>query len=151
MRRNKIYNMLDELPIPKAKHDESSHKHDDYRLRFGPGHWDYMHRCAANADNDVRKKFIIDMLDMQCISFGCETCRKDFMHLWVNEYSHNLAEYWNRYYKMKGKIYDVGMLLLTVDLHNEVNKKLGKPCMDYDTAINKYFFEACEDYVCTDH
>lgn len=140
--------MLDDLPIPKEEHD---HDHEEYRSRYGPGHWDYMHRCAANADEDNRKEFIVDMLNMECISFGCKNCRNDFTILWLDKYAKRLSHYWTRYYKLNGKTYDVGMLLLTVDLHNEVNEKLGKRIMSYDAAIKKYLFDACDDFVCTDH
>lgn len=150
MRRNKIYTMFDNLP-DYQRDETTEHNHENYRVHFGPGHWDYMHRTAAKANTDDLKYVILDIIDLECKCFGCDACRKDFSNLW-KEYQKDLNKYWTVYYKYNGDIYEVGMLKLTIDLHNDVNRKLNKPIMSYDKAIEMYISDStgCNDFVCQD-
>lgn len=118
-----------------------------YRELYGPGHWDLIHRHSAKADSQEKKLYIMNMLDMESMSFGCKECRNDFYELW-NRYKKKIDIYWNKCVKLEDRIIPCGMLLLTVDIHNEVNRKLGKPTITYREAISKYLIEKdgeCDD------
>lgn len=120
-----------------------------YKTRCGPGHWDLIHRHAAKSTSQNRKEFMIDLLDMESISFGCKDCRNDFSEVW-SRYKNNLRKYWTIHVKHKNDTIDCGLLILTIDIHNEVNRKLNKPTMDYRDAILMYAIEFTEEESCQD-
>lgn len=145
--RKRIYKINDPIPLV------DKHNHDDYRKKFGPGHWDYLHRVAASAVDEDSKWIVIDMIEKECETFGCDSCRADFSKIWNDYYKNEVMytdNYWYRYDKINGIPREVGMLKLTIDMHNDVNAKLGKPIMNVHDAFDLYL-KGCEEFVCKDH
>jgi len=88
------------------------------------GIWHTIHVTGVWADSSERFIFFCKWLRLQVENLPCEDCRKH-----AREYlQHNPPE----------KSEDA--FIYTWRFHNAVNKRLGKPEMDYDTAKNLYLY-----------
>src|SRR5438270_7551943 len=90
---------------------------------LGPGIWHVIHTLAYHANTDELKEAYISTINILCDHFGCEQCK---IHLtqFINTYP--FKNYFN--------ITD-GLFKWSWELHNDVNKKLNKLQMNYETAL----------------
>lgn len=97
------------------------------REEAGRAQWNFMHRvaleCQSNADKRWFKKYLFHLSQ----HFPCEQCRDHMQKMFK---MHPINSYWD--VKIKGK--DVGMFKYSWMIHNEVNKRLGKPTVDFEVA-----------------
>ncbi len=97
----------------------------------GPGLWHILHRMAFNANNQHNKSLFQEFLLVFQQALTCQVCLLEFTTFLQH---HPLANYDNILYEN----YDIGYFKWSVDLHNHVNIKLGKPLVSL-TAAYKYY------------
>lgn len=97
----------------------------------GPGMWKILHGTAVRAISEETKKYFISFLDIFASLINCKTCSDEF-NTFIE--THNLSQYKN----IIIKDIDVGYFKWTWELHNQVNKKLGKPCVSLTDAYKYY-------------
>ena len=123
-------------PAPlKAPHSEKALTNPGY---IGPGVWYMIHFTAKKAGETGytgKTKFVSLMSDLR-ENFPCLTCRKH-----IGEYidSHPFDAMWVRNHPGTQK--DIGLFLWSVEFHNTVNKRLGKPVLTEDQAFDLYYNE----------
>ena len=90
---------------------------------FGPYFWGALHlACLANVDLESLKTFI----NSYQMVLPCYWCRIHFSEV--------IAE---------NPIPDIDIFKWSIDVHNIVNKKLGKPVMTYEDAL-EHWLSGCE-------
>ncbi len=107
----------------------------------GPGMWYKMHVDALNATTDEHKRTFIVNINKSCDTFKCMKCKMHFRKF-IDD--HPFMYYWNLK-DSKGR--DVGFFKWTWELHNNVNKMLGKYQPSFDEAYDLY---NDENAICTD-
>lgn len=108
----------------------------------GPGIWYKLHIEACNATSDILKEAFIINVNADCDNFKCKKCQPHFRKF-IN--THPLRDYWN-ITDVKGR--DIGFFKWTWELHNQVNKHLGKYCPKLDEAFR--YYNQAEQNVCYD-
>jgi hypothetical protein len=108
---------------------------------FGPGKWDDMHVLGLNAKTYAKKIAFIQYVELIFDNIRCVTCRSDALGYLS---SHPITDYFDII--VDGE--DVGIFYWTVDCHNWVNRKLGKP--EIPTALAYDFYAYPEKYSCTE-
>jgi hypothetical protein len=88
--------------------------------KIGPGIWFKMHTDAIMATTDSLKEAFIININATCDNFKCKKCQPHFRKF-IDTYP--LKNYWN-IKDSKGR--DTGFFRWTWELHNQVNKFLGK-------------------------
>lgn len=107
---------------------------------FGPGYWRLIHVIALDANTYMKKMQFIQLIQTIFNSIPClDPCRHDALD-YLNK--HPLTEYWN--IVVNGE--DIGMFYWSVDCHNWVNRKLGKPYVPREVAYR--FYKHPDDFVC---
>jgi hypothetical protein len=93
---------------------------------YGPGTWFSLHLLAYHAADDRTKRSFLDFMDYLRASYPCAKCRKH-----MNDYilAHPIQSYWNEPH---------GFFRWSWLFHNDVNRRLGKPLLDYDTALSRF-------------
>jgi hypothetical protein len=116
--------------ILKINHPES----------FGPGTWRTLHVLALDANTYAKKMQYIHIVELILSSIPClDPCREDALaYLQKNP----LTKYWN----LTANGEDVGMFYWSVDFHNWVNRKIGKPEIPRNIAYQ--FYKYPEKFVC---
>ena len=89
-------------------------------VKVGPGVWFKLHTDAVKAITDALKEAFIINVNATCDNFKCKKCQPHFRKF-IDTYS--LRNYWN-IRDAKGR--DIGFFQWTWELHNQVNKFLGK-------------------------
>jgi hypothetical protein len=89
-------------------------------VKVGPGIWFKLHTDAVTAVTDALKESFIINTNAVCNNFKCKTCQPHFRNF-ID--THPFKDYWN-IRNAKGE--DIGMFQWTWELHNKVNKVLGK-------------------------
>jgi hypothetical protein len=89
-------------------------------VKIGPGIWFTMHTNAVNAITDPIKLSFETNINAICDNFKCKKCQLHFRKF-ID--THPFHKYWNIHDEL-GR--DIGFFKWTWELHNEVNKFLGK-------------------------
>jgi hypothetical protein len=101
----------------------------------GPGVWWMTHMLARDAiDKESIDKFIKHM-NFLAANFSCKNCRKH-----INEYMrlHSFDDLKNLKNK-DGEL--IGMFKWTWLFHNAVNTRIGKPYIEWETAVEMFYTE----------
>ena len=108
--------------------------------KFGPGTWNVLTIMALDANTYAKKMHFIHTLELILYKIPClDPCRKDATAYFR---SHPPSAYWE--IRLNGE--DIGMFYYMVDFHNWVNRKLGKPQVSREKALQYYRNQ--DDYVC---
>jgi hypothetical protein len=95
---------------------------------WGPHLWGFIHTITIidyQESNERYNKNVKDILVSLYDCFPCPSCKGTY-----KKFLERLD-----YIDMKESM---GLFFWSVDLHNEVNTKLGKPIWPYDMALNKW-------------
>lgn len=99
----------------------------DLRETSGPSLWHTIHWIASISDNENTDAYI-HLLGSIVAAHPCHMCREDFKSILFDH------------------IPPVSPFLKhSVDVHNLVNEKLGKPIFPYEKALQVYNYEKCEE------
>jgi hypothetical protein len=96
------------------------------------GIWFKIHIDGMMATNDALKDAFIININALCDNFKCKKCQPHFRKF-ID--THNFKDYWN-IKNINGK--DIGFFKWTWELHNQVNKFLGKYQPSLEEAYNFY-------------
>lgn len=99
----------------------------DYVKSLMRGMWHVMHGTGARAITPARKQCFIELLTYYIEEFPCINCRT---HL-ANYLQMNPISLFESATDASGR--EIGYAKWTWMLHNDVNRRLGKPFMDWDT------------------
>ena len=94
--------------------------------KVGPGKWDVLHFYGRKAKTSQEKENYRFLVSVVCDSMRCAVCHGDCT-AWTK--ANPVDNYWN--------LRD-GMFQHSVDFHNYVNKKLGKPTVPLTVALKLY-------------
>ena len=99
---------------------------------WGPHLWASIHTLALKADADYEVEPYLQFLNSLLFLLPCDSCRLDFNKYFANHESPVVGEafHWS------------------IDLHNHVNKKLGKKTLSMDEARAQWTNSNCS-YQCT--
>ena len=95
--------------------------------KIGPGLWYKIHMDAIKAITLPLKESFVVNINALCDGFPCKNCQPHFRKF-IND---NPLK---KYFEVKD-----GIFKWTWELHNDVNKRLGKICPTYEEAYNYYF------------
>lgn len=109
-------------PAPQWKNDPSD---------WGSHLWYYLHYSAAKYPLNPSPQQAKQMEDWLCSLPITIPCRKCSVH--YNQYINSHKSELNGICKNKDRLFE-----FLVDIHNEVNKKNGKPIMSYENARRMY-------------
>lgn len=98
---------------------------------WGPHMWATIHTLALKADSDYEIEPYNEFLNSLLFLLPCDSCRLDF----------------NKYYNAKGSAVVGEAFHWSVDLHNHVNQKLGKPVFTLEQARSNWNNSHCS-YKC---
>lgn len=93
---------------------------------FGPGIWFMIHNQGLRANTDLKKEQYEINMQLLCDDFRCNECKTHFQKF-ID--SHPLIKYWKE---------ENGFFRWSFELHNSVNKRLGKYQPNFEEALN-YF------------
>ncbi len=93
----------------------------------GPILWNNIHTRAGQCRTIDDKQRCIDYLYHLQQTFPCNRCKPHFGH----------------YLKINPPNTNMDLFFWTVDFHNAVNKRLGKPIVDIIDACNRYNYRSC--------
>lgn len=101
----------------------------------GPGTWNVIHRLAIRATTTPKQNEFISTMNEICNGFPCNVCNKH-----CKEYisTHPLEEYIGVVTEINNVKLLLGMFIWSWKFHNDVNARLNKPIMNWDTAYNLY-------------
>lgn len=94
--------------------------------KLGPGLWYSIHFMALRALDPNEKMGFVAYINALVEDFPCQEC---VQHLREYLSKHPLINYWHL---------ELGMFQWSVGLHNDVNRRLGKPEMLYSEALITY-------------
>lgn len=100
---------------------------------IGPGTWFKIHTDAINATTPALKDAFVLNINSTCDNFRCKKCQMHFRKFIDN---HPLKLYSNLR-DAQGR--DIGFFKWTWELHNQVNKFLGKPEPTLESAYQFYW------------
>lgn len=109
--------------------DENKLANPEY---IGPGKWEIIHIFARDAIDEPSKNLFVMVMKKIRDTFRCEKCK---IHLTSYMESHPFHPFWN----LKENGVEVGMSKWSHILHNDVNKRLGKPQWDWNKYYNVYY------------
>lgn len=110
--------------------------------KIGPGIWFDLHVEAVHSITDALKEAFIVNTNAKCDNFKCKKCQPHFRKF-ID--THNWKDYWN-IRDAKGR--DIGFFKWTWEMHNQVNKFLGKYQPTLEEAYE--FFANAEAGACFD-
>lgn len=99
---------------------------------WGPGMWLSIHITALKMGEDYFLRWIRVLIP----SIPCQTCREHA----IKYLSSNQPESYKGIHNNTGDI--IGMFKWSWIFHNDVNKRLNKPILDYNTAYRMYTDES---------
>ena len=105
------------------------------------GVWFVFHNSARHVKNDSDKHRLMETVYETVENFRCAICHNDALAYLA---SHPVDPYWTRINEY-GE--DVGLFEYFWEFHNYVNRKLGKPILEWDEAYALYYGEVskCEE------
>lgn len=99
---------------------------------IGPGVWLSIHLMAMDANTIEKKVAFRDFMYLLSEKFPCEKCRRHIVrYLSV----HPIESYYDI---IADDGTDIGMFKYSWIFHNAVNTRLGKPYVDWETALRLY-------------
>lgn len=101
----------------------------------GPGLWLAIHLMASNIKNDLDKTAFIKFMKILASNLPCPACRQHMTQYLIDN---PLEIHFD---------VDDGFFIYSINFHNYVNRRLGKPLMEYEEAVAIYRKEP--DQVCT--
>jgi hypothetical protein len=101
----------------------------------GPGTWDVIHSEALAARTPDEKRWYCRFLHRRCENHRCGKCRTHCLEYLKQNPPESYLEQ------------DMGLFFHSWLFHNDVNKRLGKPAMDWATAVALY--SSPDSTVCT--
>lgn len=106
--------------------------------KVGTGIWWYIHNTAREAIDDPSISKFIDLMMNLKVKFPCHTCRKH-----INEYidTHPFEELRNL---VDSDGVRIGMFKWSWLFHNAVNTRIGKPYVDWETAVGMFYNDGIE-------
>ena len=110
--------------------------------KLGSGIWYTLHKTASLAKTPQEKDVFISNVKNLAETFGCTKCRIHFQEFIE---THPFNKYWS-IKDTQGR--DIGMFQWTWELHNAVNKRIGKPVIPFDTAYK--YYTTMEAEVCSE-
>lgn len=122
-------------------HPALAHPHDrlaDPKV-FGPGKWDDIHGLAARATTYEKKRECLNFIYFVTSTLKCKTClghATEYVKAHPPEEFLDVKDAYGR---------DRGLFIWTVNFHNAVNRRLGKPEVDEETA---YTIHGPENEIC---
>ncbi len=93
---------------------------------LGPGTWWCIHTIAMTAVTEPMKQFFVAFILQLAQTFRCATCKKHIMSYLSNN---PFSPYWE---------IEQGLFKWSVDFHNAVNTRIGKPAVSYELAKEWY-------------
>jgi hypothetical protein len=96
----------------------------------GSGMWYSLHMVCANSMDAQRKQMAVDYINILLNKFPCDECK------W------HMREYIVTHPLEPVSCLPNHLLLWSVDFHNSVNARLGRPLMGHDVAIKRYGYYA---------
>lgn len=93
--------------------------------KIGPVLWKNIHENAGKCKTPEQKKKFIEYLFFLCQNFPCNVCKPHFTH----------------YLKENCPSKNTDLFFWSVEFHNNVNKRLGKPQMDIIDACKMYKYK----------
>src|SRR5687767_7740845 len=102
----------------------------------GKGIWFVIHTLALNFNG--KTDYFEWMMNTLSDNFGCDLCKPHIKKFMID---HPFKNYMNIYYKNE----DIGYFKWTWELHNNVNKRLNKPILAFDEALNLYKNMICKN------
>jgi hypothetical protein len=109
----------------------------------GSGIWYVIHTLALHAKNDRAKKSYASTINTLAEYFGCEKCKIHFKKFIE---SHPFKYYWNINH---GTYENIGFFKWSWEMHNDINKFLGKKQISLDDALLYYVSGICKN--CNDN
>lgn len=98
----------------------------------GPGIWFMLKVTAKSATTkETFDKWVSDVIDV-CTSLRCINCR-GHASKYLEEHPPHRA------FGFKYKDRELGAFRWVWEFHNTVNKRLGKPLIDFETAVSMFF------------
>lgn len=119
---------------------ESQYEHEDINVLsdpkvVGPGVWWLVHTYAKDSIDTQKIKKFIDFMNFLRENFSCKNCRKhinQYMDLHPFDDLKNLKN-------QEGRL--IGMFKWSWLFHNAVNTRIGKPYIEWETAVNMFYNE----------
>jgi len=111
----------------------------------GPGTWWVTHMKAKDATNDELVEDFIDHMYFLAENFSCKNCRKHIQQYMETHPFEDLKNLRNE----EGE--RIGMFKWAWLFHNAVNTRIGKPYVEWETAVEMFYKEQevcsknCED------
>ena len=122
------------LNLPNVTGTKSDYKdHTDPRY-IGPGYWVIIHKKAFEANTIEKQKAFVEFVKDACYTFPCNNCREH-----CTEY---IKQFDPSVYIGKvildelGQSQIWGMFIWAWQFHNAVNQRIGKPQMEFITALD---------------
>jgi len=98
----------------------------------GPGIWTSFHLIAFKANDEETKKLYRNYFVFMAKYFPCVTCR---LHIQELLKTRPIEDYWN---KKDSKGRPVGLFIHSWLCHNDVNERIDKRLLDFETAYQMY-------------
>lgn len=105
---------------------------------IGPGFWVYGHKLSRNIKTEQDKKIFLNYINWLKDNFPCLECRNHFREMLIKYPPENSWTVVNG-----GQ--DIGLFDWFRQRHNDVNRRLNKPIINFDQAWKMY---SDENYVC---
>lgn len=102
---------------------------------WGPGEWNWIHTNALQVCTLNAAYYFASRLRQRCNSLPCQNCRQHAM----SYLSSNPPEQWAVQFND-----DTAMFRYTVEMHNYVNRRLGKPIISMDQAHQIWGVSRCQ-------
>lgn len=110
--------------------------------KLGPGYWFRIHTKGKNAKTIGEIKDYIRFIKEVEEEFPCDVCTGE-LKIYVK--NNPIENYVNL---VDEKSQRIGMFTWSWQLHNDVNIRLGKPRLDFETCYNLYGGEKCHKINC---
>lgn len=141
---NNVININDLKSEPDAVGVISNYKDHTDPKYIGPGTWNIMHKQSYKADSHDKQIIFIKLMKDICNDFPCTVCKGHCVEYIKN---HPMEEYLDVLVEINGKKLVLGMFVWTWKFHNNVNYRIKKPLMSWDTAYDLY--SSGESLVCS--
>jgi len=96
--------------------------------------WDMIHSKARDATDESSQRDFIEFMSEVCKYIPCGDCSQ---HCKNYLSSHPFTNYINIRDEQDGRL--IGMFIWSWLFHNAVNKRLGRPQMEWQRAVNIYY------------
>ncbi len=129
---NNIVTKITSLPGNILSQEMTGNKFPTDPKIFGPGTWFNMHIVALDADTPEKIQHFIIYIRMIVTKLPCRGCSSHA----IKYVETNSPEQFVNLTDKTGK--NIGMFKWSWMFHNDVNNRLGKPIINWDTAYSMY-------------